>query len=121
MSMAAELQTRERAVTLEEDRLPMASDAEQVLAVEQALERLRQVNERLASGREYLVGERFTAADLTFAALAAPVLLPREYGGPMPSLAELPDAILSIIDEMRSTPAGMFGLRMYRDHRRPPT
>ena len=37
----------ERAVTLEEERLPMASDAEQVLAVEQALERLGQVNERL--------------------------------------------------------------------------
>jgi len=88
---------------------------------ERSLGRIREVfetvNERLASGRRYLVGERFTAADLTFAALAAPVLLPRSYGAPLPSLAELPDEMLAIIDEMRSTTAGEFGLRMYRDHR----
>jgi glutathione S-transferase len=77
-----------------------------------------QVNDRLASGREFLVGGRFTAADLTFAALAAPVLLPRDYGGPLPSLDELSDEVLALIDEMRSTPAGDFALRMYRDYRR---
>ncbi len=88
---------------------------------ERSFDRIREVfetvNERLASGRSYLVGERFTAADLTFAALAAPVLLPRDYGAPLPSLEELPDEMLAIIDEMRATPAGEFGLRMYRDHR----
>jgi glutathione S-transferase len=99
-------------------RKGMKIDAE---GAERSLSRIRgvfeSVNERLASGREYLVGGRFTAADLTFAALAAPVLLPRGYGAPLPTLDELPDEMLAVIDEMRSTPAGQFGLRMYRDHR----
>ena len=88
---------------------------------ERSLVRIREVfdfvNERLASGREYLAGGRFTAADLTFAALSAPVLLPRGYGAPLPTLGEIPDEMLAVIDEMRSSPAGRFGLRMYRDHR----
>src|SRR5207237_3447735 len=36
----------------------------------------QEVDKRLDDGRHFLVGERFTAADLTFASLAAPVLLP---------------------------------------------
>ena len=36
--------------------------------------------EMLADGRPFLLGDRFTAADLTFAALAAPVVLPPRYG-----------------------------------------
>ena len=37
------------------------------------------VGELLADGRPYLCGDRFTAADLTFAALAAPMVVPPEY------------------------------------------
>ena len=37
------------------------------------------VGEILGDGRRYLAGDRFTVADLTFAALAAPVLLPAEH------------------------------------------
>ena len=75
------------------------------------------VGELLADGRSYLVGKKFGAADLTFAALAAPVLLPREYGSPLPSLEEVPTELLSQIEEFRSSPAGNFALRIYRDHR----
>jgi len=55
--------------------------------------------------------------DLSFAALAAPVLLPRNYGAPLPSLVDVPAGLLPLIEEMRSSPAGEFGLRMFRDHR----
>jgi glutathione S-transferase len=75
------------------------------------------VKELLADGRQYLVGRKFGAADLTFAALAAPVLLPRGYGSPLPSLGEVPADLLFRIEEFRSLPAGEFALRIYRDHR----
>ena len=50
------------------------------------------VRKRLEDGRPYLCGERFSAADLTFAALAAAVLMPPEYGVPLPQPDELPAA-----------------------------
>lgn len=90
-------------------------------SADRSLDRVRgvfdTVGQRLAEGRRFLVGERFTAADLTFAALAAPVLLPRGFGAPLPSLAELPAPILSLIEEMRKTDAGEFAQRIYRDER----
>lgn len=76
-----------------------------------------EVGDLLSGGSEYLVGDTFGAADLTFAALAAPVLLPRGYGSPLPSLDEVPTDLLAQIEEFRSTPAGAFALRIYRDHR----
>lgn len=86
-----------------------------------SLDRIREVfatvGQRLAEGRRYLVAERFTAADLTFAALAAPVVLPRGFGAPLPSLAELPVSVLPLIEEMRSSDAGAFAQRLYRDER----
>ena len=42
------------------------------------------VAELLADGRQYLCGERFGAADLTFAALSASVIVPPVYGVPLP-------------------------------------
>ena len=75
------------------------------------------VGEVLSDGRLFLVGKSFGAADLTFAALAAPVLLPRNYGSLLPSLDEVPPELLGQIEEFRSSPAGTFALRIYRDHR----
>lgn len=77
-----------------------------------------QVNDRLRDGRAYLAGGRFTAADLTFAALSVPVLFPEESGAAMPRLGELPAEMAGIVDGLRRSPAGEFGLRMYRQHRR---
>ena len=48
------------------------------------------VDARLAAGRRFLVGDRLTLSDLAFSVAAAPVVLPRGYGGPMPSFAECP-------------------------------
>ena len=76
------------------------------------------VAQRLADGRPYLVGERFTAADLTFAALSAPVLVPPQYGVPLPQPDELPVTMATTVRELREHPAGRHALRMFREERR---
>jgi glutathione S-transferase len=64
-----------------------------------SLERVRavfqEVDERLRDGRGFLVGDCFTAADLTFAALAAPVLFPAECRAAHPVLESVPSAKLN--------------------------
>jgi glutathione S-transferase len=75
---------------------------------------------RLADGRPYLLGDRFSAADLTFAALGAPMVLPPEHPVPIPA-ALLPAALHDLVRELRAHPAGAFILRLYADHRARPT
>jgi len=75
------------------------------------------VEKRLARGGKYLVAERFTAADLAFAALAAPILAPPEYGWPLPSVDSAPPGLERLIEQHRSRSAGTFALRLYREER----
>jgi glutathione S-transferase len=72
---------------------------------------------RLADGRPYLLGDRFTAADLTFSALAAAVLMPPEYGVPLPGPDELPAPMAAKVRELRAHPAGAHALEMFRRER----
>jgi glutathione S-transferase len=76
-----------------------------------------EVRDRLADGRRYLVGDTFTAADLTFAALAAPVLSPEEPFSRMPRLSALPEPAAERIRALSAHPAGTFALRVLREHR----
>jgi glutathione S-transferase len=71
----------------------------------------------LQDGRPYLSGERFGAADLTFAALAAPVIVSPDYGTPLPQPPELPPAIAARVVRGREHPAGRFALRLIAEHR----
>jgi len=76
------------------------------------------VDARLSDGRQFLVGGHLSLSDVAFAVAAAPVLLPPAYGGPMPSFEEMPPEVQTVVTEMRSHPAGEFGLRIYREYRR---
>jgi glutathione S-transferase len=76
------------------------------------------IAERLSDGRRYLFGDRFTAADLTFAALAAAVVVPPEYGVALPQPDVLPEPVASAVRSMREHPAGVFALRLFREERR---
>jgi glutathione S-transferase len=73
---------------------------------------------RLTDGRPFLLGERFSAADLTFAALAAPLLVPDAYGSPLPPVDALPEAMAREVRRLRAHPAGRFALRLYATERR---
>jgi glutathione S-transferase len=76
-----------------------------------------EVSARLADGRRYLVGDRFGAADLTFAALASPVLFPPQHPLGYGDEARRPEALRALYDELAPTPAGRHALRMYAEHR----
>ncbi len=72
---------------------------------------------RLADGRPFLCGDRFSAADLTFAALAAPVVVPPQYGVALPQPAELPAGLAASIEAFRAHPAGVYALELFRTER----
>jgi glutathione S-transferase len=123
--LAAGLPHAERAVVLAAGGLLLAG-LERGLrlgprAIETTQARIAEVFEslapRLARGR-YLVGDQFTAADLTLAALGAPAVFPAEYGASLPSVADMPEAMQRSVEVFRQTPAGAHVLRMYREHRR---
>jgi glutathione S-transferase len=78
---------------------------------------LQVVDDRLADGRRYLRGDRFTLSDMAFAVAAAPAVWPDEYGGAIPALADSPPELQELVRECRARPAGEFALRIYRDHR----
>jgi len=77
--------------------------------------------EKLQGGRKYLCGDgtKFTAADLTFASLAYPLVLPKEMMDAklLPPLEQLPKQYATMVEKFRKTPAGQHALRMYKDHR----
>jgi glutathione S-transferase len=72
----------------------------------------------LADGRPYLLGDRFGAADLTFAALSAAVVLPERYGSPLPRPEEISPATTELVRRVREHPAGEYALWLFA-HERP--
>jgi glutathione S-transferase len=90
------------------------SASESYQEIQQVFDRVNQV---LADGRKYLLGDRFSAIDITFAALAAPVIQAPEHLAVLP-LDLLPAPMQDEIRKCQATPAGQLALRMYREHRR---
>lgn len=78
------------------------------------------VAERLSDGRAFICGEQFTAADLSFACMAAPVLLPRQYGIRLPTPDEVPASARADVDYFRAHKAGQFALRLFAESRTAP-
>lgn len=76
-----------------------------------------EVAERLADGGR-IVGDSITAADISFAAMASPAVVPAEgYPARMPQPEEFPDDVATTISELRAHPAGQYALRLYREER----
>ncbi|MBL8601087.1 MAG: glutathione S-transferase N-terminal domain-containing protein [Myxococcales bacterium] len=78
-----------------------------------------EVAARLSDGRGYLVGAQLTAADVAFASLAAPVLMPPAYTRYLVPFDALPDDFAEIVHALRAHPAGAFAMRLYDTHRSP--
>lgn len=93
-------------------------------SAQRSLERVKgmfcDVDLMLADGRRFLVGQRFSAADLTFAALAAPVLFPAGYGGAYPAFEEVPETMRAEVSSLRDTNAGRFAMGLFLHERSGP-
>jgi glutathione S-transferase len=76
-----------------------------------------QVDALLADGRPFLVGDSLTAADITFAALAAPALLP-EPAERLPGIERLTAPAAEQVRRWRARAAGAFAMKLVREHRR---
>jgi glutathione S-transferase len=79
---------------------------------------LDHVAELMSDGREFLCGDRFGAADLTFAALSAAVIVPPVYGVPLPQPDLLSAETAALVERARAHPAGAYALRLFMEHRR---
>jgi glutathione S-transferase len=85
-------------------------------ALEQIRNAFSEVDQRLASGQRYLVGDRLTLADIAFCACAAPALLLEQYGGALPALAAMPKEMQQEVLHLRATAAGRWVESMYRQY-----
>ncbi|MBE9039255.1 glutathione S-transferase family protein [Oscillatoriales cyanobacterium LEGE 11467] len=79
------------------------------------------VGEQLADDRPFLVGEHLSAANISFAALAAPILLPERHPikATKTEKIKMPSVMLQEVEKCRQTAAGQYGLRLYREYRHP--
>jgi glutathione S-transferase len=87
-------------------------------ALEADRQLLRSALDRIESerdGRPYLVGDAFSVADLTAAALVSPVLQPAEIQYPIE--VELPGYLREFMENLRRHPAFEWAREMYRLHR----
>jgi glutathione S-transferase len=94
------------------------SPANVAAALTQIRQVVQSIDERLADGRLYLVGDRLTLSDVALANALSPLVLPPETEAPLPALAEMPPELQAVVKEMQSRPAGQFALRIYREYRR---
>jgi len=65
------------------------------------------------SGQPFLTGSTFTFADLLFVSYGAPIVFPRGYGAPLPTLEQLPPEMQTVVTALRQRPTGQYLLRMY--------
>ena len=82
-----------------------------------AVDRVRSGMDRLEAelgGRDYLVGDRFTVADLTGAALFTPLVAPPQRPHQPRSL---PEPLLELREELTARPGGRWVHEMYARHR----
>ncbi len=75
------------------------------------------VNDKLRSGTKYLVGDSLSAADISFAALASPILRPENHPYYSPKIDNLSSEMKSTIKDLRNTLAGKFALQLYKQKR----
>lgn len=79
---------------------------------------VRQIDDQMSDGRRYLIGERFTAADLSLGCMLAPFVLPPNYGIRLPNPETLPASMARDVNAFRQTRTGRYVQRLFETERR---
>lgn len=87
-------------------------------ALSQARAIFDEVDRRLRDGQEFLVDDRLTLSDFALATAAAPILLPKSYGSPMPPFERMPGELQAIISEFRQHKAARFVEAIFEKYKR---
>ncbi len=95
-------------------KIDQAGVQRSLVKIEETLSRVDQI---VTDGRRYLAGDRFTVADLTFAALASPILLPPEHPAQKIPFDLLPPTAREQVEAWRARPSGRFALSLYARER----
>lgn len=98
-------------------RKSLGVNAAAAAASQQALVEIFAELSKKLEKQDYLVGNQFTAADLTFAALCSPLLRPPEMSNFQCADEALPKALAEFSAQLKETKAGKHALRMYAEHR----
>lgn len=69
--------------------------------------------EKELDNQPFLGGEKPCIADFTFAAMMGPLVLPAEYGVPLPAFDKLPPEMKAFTQSLRERAAGKLALRTY--------
>jgi glutathione S-transferase len=81
---------------------------------QRAVAAMERIERELGSSR-YLVGDRFTVADLTAASLLYPVVRPPQF--PYPTITDPPGEAGRLLNQLAARPAGRWVADMYARHR----
>lgn len=76
------------------------------------------LDKHLADGRQWMMGDRFTSADIACACMLAPAVLPPEYSAWIPAIDNLSERVAVPIREFRQRLSGQFALRVFAAERR---
>ncbi|MGK7908818.1 MAG: glutathione binding-like protein [Synechococcus sp.] len=71
----------------------------------------------LQDGREFLIGNRLTIADMSFACLGVPLVWAPGFDGALPPLEKTPNEIQTTVAKFRNRLSGKFILRMFEVYR----
>jgi glutathione S-transferase len=99
-------------------RFMRIDDASAARAIDTVRRTFDAVSARVKDGRRYLFGDRLGAADIAFAALSSPALLPPGHPYFASDLRDVPEVLVPMVEELRATDAGKYACRLYAQDRR---
>ena len=78
------------------------------------------VEKTLSDGRPFLEGDRFGMADISFACMGGAITLPSPmegYGAMLPALEGPDNRLKTVAKDLRSSVAGKYALKLFKDYR----